>query len=77
MWDKEFGAVKGVLSLNIKHLRMAKGIAQEKLGLEAGVDRTVISKIEREVANPSLEVLVKIASFLDVKVSDLLKPAEH
>jgi len=73
MWEIELELLRAQLSKNIKKLRKSKGIAQERLGLEAGVDRTVISKIEREISNPSLEVLTKIAVYLDVKVVDLLK----
>ena len=73
MSSNEFEALKGVLSQNIKALRLKNGIAQERLGLEAGVDRTLISKIEREIGNPSLLILVKIANQLQVNVIDLLK----
>lgn len=48
-------------------------MAQERLALEAGVDRTVVSKIEQEVANPSLEILIRLAIVLDVHVTELLK----
>jgi transcriptional regulator with XRE-family HTH domain len=47
------------------------GIAQERLALDAGVDRTVVSKIERAVANPSIEILLKLANQLDVDLNDL------
>ena len=73
MWEKDLLALKKRLSANIKAIRKTKGIAQERLGLEAGVDRTLISKIEREIANPSLEILTKIACYLEVGVADLLK----
>jgi len=73
MWEKDLLALKKRLSVNIKAIRKSKGIAQERLGLDAGVDRTLISKIEREIANPSLEVLTKIACHLEVSVADLLK----
>ena len=73
MWEKDLLALKKRLSANIKTIRKTKGIAQERLGLEAGVDRTLISKIEREIANPSLEILTKIACYLEVGVIDLLK----
>ena len=72
MWESDFKELKLILSANIKQLRNEKNIAQEKLGLEAGVDRTLVSKIERQVANPSLEILTKIASQLNVSVTDLL-----
>jgi transcriptional regulator with XRE-family HTH domain len=44
--------------------------------LEAGVDRKVVSKIERAVTNPSLEILLRLANQLEVEVADFLKSAE-
>jgi DNA-binding XRE family transcriptional regulator len=76
MAKEEFLRLKRLLSANIKKLRKEQGIAQERLGLEAGVDRTLTSKIEREIANPSLEVLTKIAVCLGVNVKDLFKEAK-
>ena len=61
-----------VLATNIKELRKAKGMAQERLALDAGVDRTLVSKIERLVANPSLEIMARLANTLGVSVSKLL-----
>lgn len=72
MWERDFVALKAVLSQNIKRLRKTKGLAQERLGLESGVDRTLVSKIERQLANPSLEILSKIAAHLQVSVIELL-----
>ena len=72
MWNEKLETNKINLSTNIKRLRKLNQLAQERLGLEAGVDRTVVSKIERNVSNPSLEVLVKIATRLGVEVADLL-----
>ena len=62
------------LALNLKSIRMGKGLAQERLALDAGVDRTVVSKIERAVTNPSLEILLRLANQLDVEVGQLLLP---
>jgi DNA-binding XRE family transcriptional regulator len=45
--------------------------SEQALALEAGVDRTYISQIERGVGNPSVLVLLKIAIILRVDVSDL------
>ncbi len=78
MRTRDFIAVKASLSRNIKFLRNKKRLAQEKLALEAGVDRTVISKIERMVSNPSLDILVKLATILEVSVHELLlDPPDH
>jgi DNA-binding XRE family transcriptional regulator len=47
-------------------------ISQERCALEAGIDRTMMSKIERAKTNPSLETLLKFANYLNVGVADLL-----
>ena len=65
------------LALNLKSTRMARGLAQERLALDAGVDRTVVSKIERAVTNPSLEILLRLANHLDVEVGQLLLPPKQ
>ena len=67
-------ALRRDLAVNIKKIRQAKGVAQERLALDAEVDRTVVSKIERCVGNPSLETLVKLANRLDTTVFELLSP---
>lgn len=72
MWEHDFTELKTILSQNIKSLRRERGLAQERLGLESGVDRTLVSKIERQIANPSLEILSKIAAHLQVSVLELL-----
>lgn len=68
--------VKRDLARNLKRIRSEKGVAQERLALDAGVDRTVVSKIEREVGNPGIETLLKLANQLDVSIVELLGP-EH
>ena len=73
MSDSQLQELKVNLSVNIRHLRKNKGLSQERLALEAGVDRTLVSKIERVIANPSLEIMQKLANCLDVTVIDLLK----
>lgn len=60
------------LATNIKARRKELGITQEALALDAGIDRTYISQIERGISNPSLLVLVKVAEILNVEVVKLL-----
>jgi transcriptional regulator with XRE-family HTH domain len=73
MWQSELQDLRLVLSENIRSLRGKRGLSQERLALDAGVDRTLVSKIERTIANPTLEVLVKLAVVLEVPVTRLLK----
>ena len=63
---------KKILSDNIKALRLRKGLAQERLALNAGIDRTLVSKIERGLGNPTLSILIKLSAQLDVHICELL-----
>ena len=72
-----FEKIQGVLATNMRQVREASGLSQELLALEAEVDRTYISQVERGVCNPSLRVLYQIASVLKVPVSDLLQVPER
>ena len=74
--EAEIALTRKAISQNLRALRQVKALAQEKLALEAGVDRTVVSKIEREVANPSIEILIRLAVALDVNVGALIARAE-
>ena len=67
---------KRALAVNLKTLRSELGLAQERLGFDAEVDRTLVSKIEREIANPTLDVLVKIALCLKVPLQRLFDGAD-
>lgn len=69
---KSLNEVKTNIAANLKKIRKSQNIAQEKLALEAGVDRTFVSKIERGIGNPSLEVLLRLSNRLGVSVADLL-----
>jgi len=66
-------ALRAALAQNLKRLRNDRGLSQERLALESNVDRTYVSKIERGIGNPSLEVLVRLAGRLEVKVFDLFQ----
>ena len=62
------------LAERVKTLRMELGISQESMALEAGIDRTYASQIERGISNPSLRVICSLAEVLKVEPTDLLKP---
>ena len=49
-----------------RQLREQFGLSQEALALNAGVDRTYVSGIERGVRNPSLKSMQRLAAELDI-----------
>lgn len=63
------------LGKNLLRLRKASGYSQERLALDAEIDRTYVSQIERGIANPSMLVLKKIADCLHVQLCDLVENA--
>lgn len=70
--DNRFNKAKQSLSLAISTRRKAMHISQEKLALDANIDRTYVSQLEREIANPSLLILSRIAEILECEIKDLL-----
>lgn len=62
------------LANNIKRLREAKGISQEKLARLADVANNTLIKMESgENQNPTLVTLKKVAKAFGVSVDDLIK----
>lgn len=61
----------------LRQERLNQGISQEALALEADVDRTFVSQIERGLHQPSLTTLVKLAAALDVPPSMLVSRMER
>ncbi|OHA63414.1 MAG: hypothetical protein A2748_02410 [Candidatus Wildermuthbacteria bacterium RIFCSPHIGHO2_01_FULL_45_20] len=63
-----------MIGKNIKRLRQAKGISQDKLSKLADVSLQTIVKMELDdKPNPTIETVQKIAKAYDVSVDDLLK----
>ncbi|MCQ2289234.1 MAG: helix-turn-helix domain-containing protein [Muribaculaceae bacterium] len=61
----------------IRAIRTKQGLSQEKLALEAGVDRRYMSDIENGARNVSLNVIERISKGLAISTSYLLKCAEE
>lgn len=71
--SEQFEELKATLSHNLKHYRARRGVSQERLALESGVDRTVVSRLERRLVNPSLQILLRLAECLQVTPDQLIK----
>ena len=61
------------LGMRIRYLRKQKGLSQEDLALEAGVNKNYLSDLERGERNPTVAIVEKIASALEVDLSTLFK----
>jgi transcriptional regulator with XRE-family HTH domain len=58
------------VGLRIKELRNKQGYSQEKLALEADLDRTYINSVENGRRNISIKSLSKIAFALDASLCE-------
>jgi transcriptional regulator with XRE-family HTH domain len=65
--------LRQAFAANLRRLRNARGISQENLAYEAGVNRTYVSKLEKGVSYPGLEIIAKLAEALEVEPAELLK----
>ena len=59
---------------NVRRIRVAKGIAQERLAFDAGVDRSYLGGVERGEENPTVDVLDRLAATLAVPLAALFDP---
>lgn len=64
-----------LVARNLRRLRVEVGISQEALAVDAGIDRTYVSRLERSLENPSVAVLERLALALNADIRDLLDPA--
>ena len=56
---------------NVRKMRGASGLTQERLAEKADLDPTYISGIERGVRNPSLLIISRLARALRIPVAKL------
>ena len=66
-------AISRHLGGRVKALRGERGWSLEALAAASGVSRSMLSQIEREQANPTLAVTLRIAQAFGMNLGDLLE----
>lgn len=61
---------------NLRVCRVRQGISQEHLAALAGLSRTFVSDVEREIRNCSIDNIERLATALQLDVSELFIPVE-
>jgi transcriptional regulator with XRE-family HTH domain len=67
------GPLRDVLAKNMRRLRAARGLSQEALAYECGINRTYLSGVERSERNVSIDNIARIARGLQIDPWKLLK----
>lgn len=61
---------RALVARNLRRLRVRRGLSQEILAVDAGIDRTYVSRLERALENPTVAVLERVAKALDAEITD-------
>jgi transcriptional regulator with XRE-family HTH domain len=70
---------RSLVARNLRRLRVAKGLSQDGLAADAGIDRTYVSRLERGMENPTVALLERLSEALGSKIVDFFaapKPGE-
>jgi len=66
-----------VLGNTLREIRTARRMTQEEIALEAGVDRTFLTRVENGKLSPSFDSILAIASALGVTLTQLSQRFEQ
>lgn len=64
---------RALVAFNLRRIRVARGVTQERLAFDAGVDRSYAGGLERREQNPTVDLLDRLAKTLGVPVSEFFK----
>lgn len=64
------------MALNLKQLRVQRGLTLEQLAQRSSLTRSYLSKIERGISMPSIESALGVAAALDISVEKLFGHGE-
>ena len=74
--DRETKKLSAAFGGVLKKERTAAGLSQQELALEAGLDRTYISLLERGLRQPTLSTIFQLSRTLQVRPSELVGAVE-
>ncbi len=60
----------------LRTLRLERGLSQEALALEAGIQRNYVSLIERGINQPTITTIFKLSVALEIRPSKLIELVE-
>ena len=68
--------MRALIAWNLRRIRVAQGLSQERLAHDARMDRAYVGAIERQTMNPTADVLERLSDALAVHVSELFMEPE-
>ena len=65
--------LRRIVAQNLRRLRQDRGLSQEELAGQAGLNRNYVGMIEREENAPTVDTLEALAKVLKVEAEEFLK----
>jgi transcriptional regulator with XRE-family HTH domain len=65
--------LRAIFAANMRRLRNAKGLSQEALAHEAGVNRSYLARIEAGRPYVGLDIIGRLAEALEVEPAELVR----
>lgn len=62
---------RDLVGWNLRRIRVARNISQERLAFDSSVDRSYLGGVERGEENPTIDVLERLAATLAVPLKEL------
>lgn len=61
---------RALVAWNLRRIRVDRGISQEALAHESGIDRAYVGGLERKSHNPTIDLLERLAATLDANIAE-------
>jgi transcriptional regulator with XRE-family HTH domain len=61
---------RALVAWNLRRIRVMRGLSQERLAFDTGVDRAYLGGLERCVENPTVDLLDRLAEKLTVPLAE-------
>ena len=68
-------AIAGNVIRLLREKRKERGLSMNELAQRSGLSHSIISLVERDLRNPSLDTLLRVAEVLDVDLGQVLTQA--
>jgi transcriptional regulator with XRE-family HTH domain len=65
-----------LVAWNLRRIRVQRDLSQDRLALEADVDRSYVGRVERALENPTVAILDRLAKALSIHIAELFVEPE-
>jgi transcriptional regulator with XRE-family HTH domain len=74
--EKNRRAVCSAVARNLKRERQNRGLTLSAVAAKAGLSYQMVSFVEKEMRNPTLDTLLRIAGALEINLAEILCQAQ-